>query len=72
MIVKKLQKTIVRYIQVGGDITTNEFFIISNVIIYFQMDADKFQGLLYTILLEEPFKNQRIHMTEEKYDYTIS
>ena len=35
------------------------------------MDADGFERLLFNILSEEPFKNQRIHMTEEKYDYTI-
>ena len=36
------------------------------------MDAAEVEGLLYTILSEEPFYNQRIHMREENYDYTIS
>ena len=35
------------------------------------MDAAEFEGLLYTIFSEEPSKNQSIHITEEKYDYTI-
>ena len=36
------------------------------------MDAAEFEGLLYTILSEEPFKNQINHITEENDDYTIS
>ena len=36
------------------------------------MDAAESKGFLYTILLEEPFKNQIIHIKKEKYDYTIS
>ena len=36
------------------------------------MDASEFEGLLYTILREEPFKSLVIHMTEEIDDYTIS
>ena len=36
------------------------------------MDAADLEGLLYNIFLEYPFKNQRIHITAEKDDYTIS
>ena len=36
------------------------------------MDASEFEGLLYNMLSEEPFKNHRIDMTYEKYDYNIS
>ena len=36
------------------------------------MNAAEFEGLLYTILSEEPFNNQIFHMTEEKDNYTIS
>ena len=36
------------------------------------MYAGEFQGLLYNMLSEEPFKNQRFDMTDEKDDYTIS
>ena len=36
------------------------------------MDAGEFEGLLYHMLSEEPFKNQRFRMTEETDYYTIS
>ena len=36
------------------------------------MYAAGFEGLLYTILSEEPFKNQKFRMKEQKDDYTIS
>ena len=36
------------------------------------MDVGEFEGLLYNMLSEEPFKNQRFHMTDEKGYYTIS
>ena len=35
------------------------------------MDACEFDGLLYTIFSEESINNQRFHMIEETYDYTI-
>ena len=43
-----------------------------NIRIDCQIDAGEFERLLYTLFLEEPFKNQRIHMTEETDGYTIS
>ena len=36
------------------------------------MNAAEFEGLWYTILSEEPFKNQRINIKEEKDYYTMS
>ena len=36
------------------------------------MYATEFDGLRYTIFSEELLKNQRIHIKEEKDDYTIS
>ena len=36
------------------------------------MDAAELYGLLYTTLSEEPFKNQRICIKNEKDNYTIS
>ena len=33
------------------------------------MDAGSFEGLLYNMLSEEPFKNQRFDITAEKDDY---
>ena len=68
---KELQKRFGEIYLGKKNITTYGFFIISNTRIYFQMDAAGFEMLLFTILSEEPFKNHRIHMTEEKYDYTI-
>ena len=52
-------------------IATDVFFILENIRIYCQMDAGEFDGLLYTILSEEPFNNQIFHMKEETDDYTI-
>ena len=61
-----------RYIYGGGLISTDVLFILENLGIIFQMDAGEFEGLLYHMLSEEPFKNQRFDMTDEKDDYTIS
>ena len=36
------------------------------------MDAGEFEGLLYTILSEEPFNIQIFHMKEETDNYTIA
>ena len=36
------------------------------------MDASEFKGLLYNMLSEEPFANNRLDMTDENDDYTIS
>ena len=73
MIVKELQISWGE-IYLGGKktIATDVCIIISNIGIYFQMDAAEFEGCLYTILSEETFKNQRIHTIEENDDYTIS
>ena len=35
------------------------------------MDAGEFEGLLYNMLSEEPFKNKIFDMIEENDDYTI-
>ena len=36
------------------------------------MDVGEFEDSLYTILSEEPFKNQRFHMMEKTDYYNIS
>ena len=60
-------------IYLGGGIFANDvLFIMENIRIYCQMDAGEFDGLLYNILSEEPFKNQLFLMTEETDYYTIS
>ena len=43
----------------------------ANIRIYCQKDAAEIEGLLYTILSEELFKNHRFHMIDRIYDYTI-
>ena len=73
MIVKELQKCF-GDIYFGGNknTATYVFFIMENIRIDCHMYAAEFEGLLYTILSEEPFKKQRFHMIEEKDDYTIT
>ena len=44
----------------------------TNIRIYFQIDAAEFEGLLYTNLSENNFKNHRNNITNNKYDWTIS
>ena len=36
------------------------------------MDASEFEGMLYTMLFEEPFANHRLDMTDGNEEYTIS
>ena len=36
------------------------------------MDTSGFEGLLFNMLSEEPFKKQIFDMTDEKDNYTIS
>ena len=52
--------------------STDDSFILANTRINCQMDASKFEGLLYNMLSEEPFANHRLDMTDQKDDYTIS
>ena len=56
----------------GEKTISNELiFILENIRINYQMDASEFDGLLYNMLSEEPFANNRLDMTNEKDDYTI-
>ena len=68
---KELQKHFGE-IYLGKKKFTDELFILESIRINFQMDAGEFEVLLYNMLSEEPFKNQRFYMTEEMDDYTIS
>ena len=53
MIVKELQKSFGEmYLGDKKTISSDELFIITNIKIDFQMDADEFEVLLYTILSE--------------------
>ena len=40
------------------------FFILENITTNCQMDASEFEGMLYTMLSEEPFENHRLDMTD--------
>ena len=48
------------------------FFILANITTNCQMDASELQGMLYTMLSEEPFANHRLDMTDGNEEYTIS
>ena len=47
---KELQKTFGEIYLGKKTISTNEFFILSNIRIKFQMGAGEFEGLLYNML----------------------
>ena len=61
-------------IYLGGKktISTDIFFILENITTNFQMDASEFEGMLYTMLSEEPFSNHKLDMTDGNEEYTIS
>ena len=72
MIMKELQKKIGEiFLRGKKTISTDMFFILENIRINCQMDANEFEGLLYNMLSEEPFENHKLDMTDEKDDYTI-
>ena len=73
MIVRELQKSFGE-IYLGGKKTrsTDLLFILENITTNCQMDASEFQGLLYTMLSEEPFANHRLDMIDGNEEYTIS
>ena len=49
----------------GKKISTDMFFILENITTNCQMDASKVEGMLYTMMSEEPFANHRLDMTDE-------
>ena len=61
-------------IYLGGKktISTDMFFILANITTNCQMDASDFEGVLYTMLSEEPFSNHKLDMTDGNEEYTIS
>ena len=46
-------------------------FILENITTNCQMDASEFQGMLYTMLSEEPFANHILGMTDGNEESTI-
>ena len=58
---KKLQKKIGGiYFGEKKTISTDDLFILENLRINCHMDAGEFDGLLFNMLSEEPFKNHRL------------
>ena len=53
-------------------ISTDVFFILENITTNCQMDASEFEGMLYTMLSEEPFANHILDMTDGNKESTIS
>ena len=73
MILRELQNIFGEiYLGRKKTISTDMFFILANITTNCQMDASEFEGLLYTILSEEPFANHRLDMTDGNEEYTIS
>ena len=48
------------------------FFNLENITTNCQMDASKLEGVLYTMMSEEPFANHRLDTTDINEEYTIS
>ena len=47
-------------------------FILENIKTNCQMDASEFEGMLHTMLSEEPFANHILDMSDGNEEYTIS
>ena len=72
MIFRELQKKWCDIFRRGKTISTDMFFILENITTNCQMDAIEFEGMLYTMLSEEPFTNHILDMTDGNEEYTIS
>ena len=73
IIFRELQKSIGE-IYLGGKktISTDMFFIVANITTNCQMDAIEFEGMIYTMLSEEPFAHHILDMTDGNEESTIS
>ena len=47
------------------------FFILANITTNWQMYASEFEGMIYTMLSEEPFANHILDMTDGNEESTI-
>ena len=72
MILREIQKTFGEIYLGEKKISTDMFSILANIATNYQMDVSEFEGMLYTMLYEEPFANHRLDMTDENEEYTIS
>ena len=48
------------------------FFIVANITTNFHMDDSEFEGMIYTMLSEEPFAHQILDMTDGNEESTIT
>ena len=48
------------------------FFIVANITTNCQMYASEFEGMIYTMLSEEPFAHHLLDMTDGNEESTIS
>ena len=74
MIFRELQKSFGEiYLDEKKTISTDMFFILENITTNCQMDASKFEGMIYTMLSEEPFAHHILDMTygNEESTYLI-
>ena len=73
MISRELQKCFGE-ICLGGKktISTDMIFILENITTNCQIDASEFEGMIYTMLSEEPFANHILDMTDGNEESTIS
>ena len=72
MIFRELQKRFGE-IYLGGkkNISTDMFFILANITTNCHMDSSEFEGMIYTILSEEPFAHHILDMTDGNEESTI-
>ena len=47
------------------------FFVLANITTNCQMDASEFEGIIYTMLSEEPFAHHVLDMTDGNEESTI-
>ena len=71
MILRELQKCFDE-IYLGGKKSTDTFFILANITTNCQMDASEFEGMLYTMLSEEPLAKHVLDTTDGNEENTIS
>ena len=73
MIFRELQKKFGEiYLCRKRNISNDMFFILENITTNFQMDASEFEGMLYTMLSEEPFSNNILDTTDGNEESTVS
>ena len=73
MVFRELQKFFDE-IYFGGkkNISTDMFFILANITTNCQMDDSEFEGMIYTMVSEEPFVHHILDMTHGNGESTIS